>query len=207
MPTPEQILGGLREIANAWRWLAVVWHAYLAVSVVGLALGVRPSKRVSGILVVLPLLSVSALSWKSGNPFNGTVFGVLGVVLLVMSARLGEGRVVVAAPWASVPGAVMVAFGWVYPHFLETTSFVPYLYSAPLGLIPCPTLSVVVGLGLLLGGLGSRAWTLIVGLTGLSYGVFGAMRLGASLDWVLAVGALRLVMLGWGMKGGEPMRH
>jgi hypothetical protein len=89
----------------------------------------------------------------------------------------------------------MVVFGWIYPHFLETTSFVPYLYSAPLGLIPCPTLSMVVGLGLILGSFGSRGWTFTVGVVGLFYGLFGAVRLGVSLDWVLVVGALRLVLL------------
>jgi len=36
MPTPEQVLSGLREIANTWRWLAIAWHAYLAVLVVSL---------------------------------------------------------------------------------------------------------------------------------------------------------------------------
>lgn len=68
MPTPEQVLSGFREIASTWRWLAIAWHAYLAVLVVGLVLGVRLSRRVTGILVALPLLSVSALAWRSGNP-------------------------------------------------------------------------------------------------------------------------------------------
>jgi hypothetical protein len=156
---------------------------------------VHPPRRLGGILVGLPLLSVSALAWWSGNPFNGTVFGLVGVVVLAISARLRGSRVVVAGPWASVPGLIMVVFGWIYPHFLETTSFVPYLYSAPLGLIPCPTLSMVVGLGLILGSFGSRGWTLTVGVVGLFYGLFGAVRLGVSLDWVLVVGALRLVLL------------
>jgi hypothetical protein len=200
VPIPEQILNGLGEIATTWRWLAVIWHAYLAVLVIGLALGVRPPRRVSGILVGLPLLSVSALAWWSGNPFNGSVFGLVGVLVLAISARLGETRVIVAPPWAWVPGVLMVIFGWLYPHFLKATSFVAYLYSAPLGLIPCPTLSMVVGLGLLMGGFGSRGWTLIVGITGLFYGLFGTVRLGVSLDWVLVVGALWLVLMARGLK-------
>jgi hypothetical protein len=195
VPTPEQVLSGLADIAAAWSWLAIIWHAYLAVLVIGLGLGVRPPRRVGGILAGLPLLSVSALAWWGGNPFNGAIFGLVGVLVLTISARLGRSRVSVAAPWASVPGVVMVVFGWVYPHFLGTISFVPYLYSAPVGLVPCPTLSVVVGLGLILGGFRSRGWTLAVGITGLFYGLFGAVRLGVSLDWVLVAGALRLVLL------------
>ena len=195
MPTPQQVLNGLGEIAGTWTWLAVIWHAYIAVLVVGLVLGVRPPRRLGGILVGLPLLSVSGLAWWSGNPFNGIVFGLVGVLVLAISGRLGESRVAIAAPWAWVPGVVMVVFGWVYPHFLEKTSLGLYLYSAPLGLIPCPTLSVVVGLGLVSGGFGSRGWTLAVGITGLFYGLFGAVRLGVSLDWVLVAGALRLLLL------------
>jgi hypothetical protein len=196
MPTPEQVLGGLGEIANTWRWLAVAWHVYFAVLVVGLVLGVRPSTRVSGTLVVVPLLSVGVLAWGSGNSFNGIVFALVGVLLLAISARLGNARVAIASPWASVPGMVMVAFGWIYPHFLEARSFVAYLYSAPTGLIPCPTLSAVVGFGLLLGGMGSRLWAWVVAVMGLFYGIFRAVRVGVSLDWVLSAGAVWLVVVG-----------
>lgn len=202
MPTPEQVLSGLGEVANTWEWLAVAWHVYLAVLVLGLVLGVRPSRRASGILVTLPLLSVSALAWRSGNPFNGSVFALVAVLLLAVSVRLGNTRAAVAPPWASVPGAVMVAFGWIYPHFLEAGSLAPYLYSAPTGLIPCPTLSAAVGFGLLLGGLGSRRWTWVVGVTGLFYGIFGAARLRVSLDWVLTAGALWLIVVSFTLRRG-----
>ena len=197
MPTQEQLLCGLGAIANSLRWLAVVWHAYLAALLIGLIAGVRPSRRLAGILAVLPLLSVSALAWKGGIPFNGAVFGIVGVVLLAISARLGRDPIRVAGPSAWMPGIAMVAFGWVYPHFVEANTFVEYLHSAPTGLIPCPTLSAVVGLGLLVGGLGSRAWTLLLGFTALFYGLFGALRLGVSLDWVLVAGSLRLLGCAW----------
>lgn len=84
----------------------------------------------------------------------------------------------------------MIGFGWVYPHFLDNAALVEYLYAAPTGLIPCPTLSIVIGFTLILGGLRSRAWCLVLTIVGLFYGVFGAARLGVKIDGVLLLGAL-----------------
>jgi hypothetical protein len=40
MPTVEEILLGLRKIANNWRPPAVFWHAYFAALVIVLILGI-----------------------------------------------------------------------------------------------------------------------------------------------------------------------
>jgi hypothetical protein len=191
MPNPDQILTALTALANQWKPLAVAWHVYFAV-LIGLAIGLHPSRRLTGILLSLPLISVSVLAWSSGNPFNGTLFAVAAVALIVLAVRLPKDRVYLAPTWIVVAGAVMFIFGWVYPHFLETTSLLPYLYAAPTGLIPCPTLSIVIGTALILDGLQSRAWSLVLAAMGIFYGVFGAMRLGVTMDFVLLVGALVL---------------
>lgn len=47
----------------------------------------------------------------------------------------------------------------------------------------------------------SRAWEFVLGAAGLFYGVFGAVRLGVAIDWVLAVGAA--VLLGTAIGGGR----
>ena len=195
MPTPEQILAGLHQIANQWQMLAIFWHLYLGVLVLSFAFGWRPSKRVVGILLSVPLLSVSVLAWMLANPFNGLVFAVVGVALLVVAARLPDEPIHFAPSWALGMGILMFVFGWVYPHFLDTESLLPYLYAAPMGLIPCPTLSIVIGISLMLEGLGSRAWSLVLGLTGVFYGLFGALRLGVAIDLILLVGALLLIMV------------
>jgi hypothetical protein len=51
----------------------------------------------------------------------------------------------------------------------------------------------VIGSALTLGGLGSRAYSLVIGITGIFYGLFGSVRLGVLIDWVLLVAALVLV--------------
>jgi hypothetical protein len=91
------------------------------------------------------------------------------------------------------PGLALFAFGWAYPHFLDSVSFLPYLYRAPTGLIPCPTLAIVIGLALVLDGLGSRALCLALGVAGLFYGVTGVVRLGVVIDWTLLLGAAVLL--------------
>ena len=193
MPTPDEILSGLSEIANTWQVLAIFWHVYFGVLALLLLQGARPPRRVVGVLLGLPLLSVSVLAWINGNPFNGTFFAVSGIALIAISTRLSHDRVRVAPSWAATVGALLFAFGWVYPHFLNTSSVLPYLYSAPTGLIPCPTLSIVIGLALILGGLGARTWSLVLGVTGIFYGLFGSVRLGVLIDWVLSLGALTIV--------------
>lgn len=190
MPAPEVILDGLSNIANQWWMLAAAWHAYFAVLIVGLILGVRPSKRVAGVLLGLPLLSVSALAWTAANPFNGTLLGLAGVALIVLAFRLPDEPIQIAPLWVVIAGALMFIFGWVYPHFLDTFLVVAYLYAAPTGLVPCPTLSIVIGLVLIAGGLDSRLWTSVLAITGLFYGLFGALRLGVIIDIVLLAGAL-----------------
>jgi hypothetical protein len=70
-----------------------------------------------------------------------------------------------------------------------------YLYAAPTGVVPCPSLSLVVGFALLSGGLGSRAWSLALAIAGLFYGLFGVARLGVRLDIVLVGGSAALLAL------------
>jgi hypothetical protein len=204
MPTSEQILGGLREIANQWQLLALLWHGYFAVLAVGLLLGVHPSKRLAGILLGLPLFSVSVLAWTAANPFNGSLFALAGIALVAIATRLPDERVLIAPFWRVSAGVFMFLFGWVYPHFLDTSSFVPYLYAAPTGLVPCPTLSIVIGLSLMIGGLNSRAWSLGLGAMGIFYGIFGVLRLGVTIDVILLLGALLSVLVIWVSK---PMVH
>jgi len=78
MLTPDQILENLQHIVDDWHPLAIAWHAYFAVLAVTAGFGVRPSRRVAGVLLALPLFSVSALAWATRNPFNGAVFALSG---------------------------------------------------------------------------------------------------------------------------------
>lgn len=70
-------------------------------------------------------------------------------------------------------------------------------------MFPCPTLSIVIGFSLLLGRLGSRAWSVILGAMGIFYGLLGTLHLSLVLDWVLLIGALILVIIEFSRKRGK----
>lgn len=189
MPTSQQILDGLSAITNNWRILAVAWHVVFGAVLIAFVLGWRPTKRRAGTLSALPLASVSALAWLAGNPFNGTVFAILAAVLAGQAVRLPGTRVRLATPWLIAAGGLMVAFGWAYPHFLRAASWATYLYAAPLGLIPCPTLSALIGVSMMLDGLESRSWPATLAAGGVVYGLIGWLRLGVAIDVVLFTAA------------------
>ena len=193
MPGPDAILNGLALIANEWRGLAVAWH--VAGLIVGIyALSQRPSQRATAMLVVLPLTSVSALAWWSGNPFNGATFLFLALLMVLAATRMGRQAIAVGhRSWAAA-GILLVAFGLIYPHFLVTNSWVSYLYASPFGLIPCPTLAVVAGISLIFDAFGSRLWAASLVVASLAYGIIGVVALGVWIDATLIVGALTLML-------------
>ena len=195
MPSAADILEGLSAIAQSWRTLALLWHAYIACLVVAVLIGWRPTHRLAGAVLIAPLVSVSILAWTVSNPFNGGLFGILAIVLAALLPILPATPVRLAsAPWLAI-GALLVGFGWIYPHFLEDSPSSVYLYAAPFGLIPCPTLSVAAGASIVFRGLGSRAWSGVLFAAALFYGVFGSLYLGVNIDWVLTAGAAGLLVL------------
>ncbi len=195
MPTSAEILAGLTQIANDAFALAIVWHGAILAAAVAWLLGWRPSRRLVGGLIALPLASVAALAFAYGNPFNGAVFSALALALVALALRLDATPVHAPGPWATGAGLAMILFGWVYPHFLVGHGTLAYLYGAPTGLVPCPTLSLAIGVALITGGVGSRAWSLTLAGGGLLYGLFGAARLGVLLDVGLLAGSAALIAL------------
>jgi hypothetical protein len=192
MPSTTDIVAGLTEIANHATWVALLWHAAFALGLVVLAWGVRPSRRSAALLSLLPIVSVAVTAWWFGNPFNAVAFFVLAGVLSPVALRLPVVPMQTGRGPLRALGALMLGFGWTYPHFLAADTPWEYLYAAPLGLIPCPTLAAVIGLTLLARGFGSRSWSWILAAAGTLYAVFGVVRLGVWLDLGLLVGAVTL---------------
>lgn len=195
MPPTSEIIGGLTHAANTWSGIAVAWHVAIGVALAALVLGWRPTQRHVAVALILPLLSVAAIAWASGNPFNTAVFAGAAAGLGVMGLRLADKVVRRPSRAATTAGVAMITFGWVYPHFLEGGSMLRYVYAAPVGLVPCPTLSVVIGFALLASGPGSRTWSPGLAALGLFYGVFGVFVLGVWLDVGLIGGAAALAVM------------
>lgn len=194
MPTTGQILGGLTAVARDYWPLAVFWHLAITGFAAALLSGRRPSRRLTAFLLGLPLLSVSIVAWASASPFNGIVFAAVGLLVLSLAFRLPADHVRIASAPTLVPGILLCGLGWVYPHFLDGASFWRYLYAAPTGLVPCATLTLVIGLALVLDRLGSRALSVVLGAAGLFYGTTGVARLGVLIDVGLLLGAVIILV-------------
>jgi len=194
MPKAEEIVNGLQAIVNDYSIFAIVWHAVFYALLIALIARWAPSNRLLGLFLGLPLISVAVFAWLSGNPFNGTAFSVMAILVIFFGWRASGQPIQVSQLPFMVLGIAMVVFGLVYPHFVSGDSFLKYLYASPVGLIPCPTLSILIGFLLLYNGFGSQSMVMTLVVFGLFYGIFGVFRLGVRLDFFLILGSLALLV-------------
>ena len=185
MPTVDTLLTSATTIANDWRPLAFAWHLALMWCAVFLAFGWRPTRRVAAMVITTPLVSVSAVAWSAGNPFNGTVFAAIAATLFAIAMRLPLRTVSLPTLRIMLAGGAFASFGLVYPHFLDVRSPYQYLYESPFGVLPCPTLLVVAGVSIMIGAFESPAWRRVVSAAALAYGVIGVFVLGVTIDVAL----------------------
>ena len=150
MPSAQELVESLTTIANEWRTTATAWHVFLVVLVLSLYLGWRPSARLLAPMLIAPLLSVSIVAGLSGNGFNSGVFAVLALILGALAFTQPARPVSVGPPRTVAAGAALVVFGATYPHFVNVDTWATYAYAAPFGIIPCPTLALVIGMSLML---------------------------------------------------------
>jgi len=197
MPSKQEILDGLRNIANRYSLWALLLHVIFYVLVIVLTAKWLPEERLLSIILCLPLVTVAAFALITGNPFNGFMFSILSVLILVLGFTIPDRPVSYSNPVFLAIGIYMILFGLVYPHFLKTRSFTRYLISSPFGLIPCPTLSVVIGFLLIFNGLSSPVITLALVVFGLFYGLFGTLKLRVYLDIFLIFGTVALLVMYW----------
>jgi len=194
VPSPREVLSSLSNIANGAVDVSIAWHVALIVAATALLFGLRPQKWAAALILSAPLLSVASLAFAFGNVFNGATFSLLAVLLAVLAWRAPPGTITFRSDWSAFLGALLIVFGVIYPHFLERASWFKYLYAAPFGTIPCPTLSVVVGSALVVGSFDLRAWRLVLAFASCFYAIVGTLRLGVFIDAVLLVGAFGLLL-------------
>lgn len=190
----EQILSGVQTIVNEYSVAAIIWHALFYFLVAALLLRWLPSNKILGILLCLPLISVSVFAWISGNPFNGSLFAIAAILLFTFGLRAPDQAVTTSQLVFFISGILMVTFGLVYPHFINPGSVLGYLYASPAGIIPCPTLSILIGFALIFNGFGSTSISILLIVFGLFYGIFGVFKLRVFIDLFLLFGALMLMV-------------
>jgi hypothetical protein len=184
-----QIRAGLSLIADRYQTIAVLFHVAMVVLVAAVWRGWRPSSRTVARMLVAPLVSVALFAALTGNPFTTVLFLALAFTIGAVTRRMVDVAPQLGARWSRPLAVAMIVFGWSYPHFLAGKSALAYLYASATGLLPCPTLALLIGITLLLGGLGSRVWSGVLTGAGLFYGALGAFGLGVLIDLVLVGGA------------------
>jgi hypothetical protein len=188
----NEILEGLQATANDYSTIAIIWHAVFYILFILLLTIWKPTNRLFATLLCIPLLSVAVVAWISGNPFNGLSFSILAILILLSGLSASKESINFALFPSGVIGIIMIVFGLVYPHFIEANSIIKYLYASPVGIIPCPTLSVLIGLVLLFKGFGSQPIIIAIIIAGLFYGFVGVIKLNVKLDLFLLFGTIYL---------------
>jgi hypothetical protein len=196
-PPADAVLEGLARIAREMMPVAIAWHVALAVVLLALGFGYRPSRRSAGVVLALPLASASLVAWLYANPFNAVVLGIGALALGSAAWKLPTSRAQAGTKAARLVALSLLGFGWFYPHFRAPGAGLAVLYSAPLGTLPCPTLAMVVGLAYFAQGFESRLWSSILGGLGVFYGLIGTLWLGVTSDMFLAFGGLLLLGRAW----------
>jgi len=194
MPKTEEIINGLQTIVNDYSTFAIIWHAVFYFLLAALITKWQPSNRLLGVFICLPLFSVAVFAWLSGNPFNGILFSIMAILIVIFGFKASDQPINISQVPFIVLGIIMIIFGLVYPHFISADSFLKYLYASPVGLIPCPTLSIIIGFLLLYNGFGSHSITLTFIIFGLFYGIFGVLKLAVYLDIFLVLGTIALIV-------------
>jgi hypothetical protein len=194
MPKTEEIINGLQSVVNDYLTFAIVWHAIFYFLLIGLIAKWQPSNKLFGVLLCLPLVSVALFAWLSGNPFNGFIFSIMAILIFIFGIKSSNQPIQVSQVPFMVTGILMIVFGLIYPHFISANSFLKYLYTSPVGLIPCPTLSILIGFLLLYNGFGSQPITITFIAFGLFYGIFGVLKLAVYLDIFLILGSIALLI-------------
>lgn len=179
------------SIASELTVVAVAWHLAIAVVLAGLWAGWRPSLRVGLALIAAPLGSVAIAAFSYGNAFDAVSFGMLALLLLGMANSAPAVPASSGASWTTTLGTILIAFGLVYPQFVEGAWY-RALYAAPVGLVPSPTLAVVAGFTLLAGGLTGAAVTGVLAAWTAFYALLGVARFGVILDVGLILAVLGL---------------
>ena len=195
MPSTLEILDALSSITNNYVSIAIFWHIVFYALVIALLAGWRPYNQHFILFLALPVLSVGAIAWITGNPFNGGLFSIAFIMIILTGLKASREKLSISALPFMIPGTLLVAFGLWYPHFLIAASWTEYLYSSPAGVIPCPTLSVILGFSLIFNRFNSSSLTILFICFGLFYGIFGVFKLGVYPDIALLAGTICLLIL------------
>jgi hypothetical protein len=194
MPLSTRILDQLATTTSELTFIGIGWHLATAAVAIALFAGWKPSTRHTALLLIMPILSVATISTAYSSWFNAISFTLLALLLTIGLDDAAPRWHLHGPAWSRLLGIALIVYGFCYPHFVAGAWY-RALYAAPLGVVPCPTLAVVVGFTLLGPANGSRTIPTLLAVWTTFYAVFGIAVLGVVLDTGLLVGAIGITVL------------
>lgn len=185
------ILSYIGAVAGKYIWLNVTLHivCYAAVALLFVP-GFRYKKAVWNSLVTVLFSSVAAIALLNGNPFNFGIFAIAAAfAVFEIVKRRGAADLSFTSDTAhnirTAIFLVVALFGLIYPHFVDAhPALMPFV--SPLGIIPCPTLTFVLGIANILYPRVNRALYTVLALLGVFYGITGLLLVNVYFDIPLA---------------------
>jgi hypothetical protein len=203
MPPGVQILESLELISSKYMVIAIGWHLLIYLLLLILVISkTKPGRGWVAIFISLPVFSVALVSAFAESYFNSIVFFLLTALILFFTLK--SHQTIIPARRSNPIGIIIAACGLLYPHFTEDIRWI--FFTAPVGLIPCPSLLLSTGL-LIYFGSTSKAISITFIIAGLFYGLFGVFRLNVLIDLLLIAAVLPLSWQLFQFKQNIFLRH
>lgn len=186
--SPERILNYLTMVSNQNLWLNALIHLMVLAAVLVLIFGKNTKIKqwvVDGVICLL-FISVATVSFVYGNPFIFLIMAVLTIFALI---ELRQGKNEFTTPKFNLHTLIAftsIIIGFWYPHFVKANPIALLLVS-PAGIIPCPTLLIVLGLLTLAYPKVNKTQYIITVLIGTFHGNTGVFQLKVFLDMAIII--------------------
>lgn len=184
----EKILTYLTFVPNQTLWLNALNHLLVLSALLILIFGKKAKTKrllVDGVICLL-FTSIVAVAVAYGNPFHVITMGLLAVFAGI---ELWQGKnefTLYKINMRSIIALLSIFIGFWYPEFVEA-NFLAQLLLSPVGIVPCPTLLVVLGLLTLAYPRVNKTQYIITALMGAFYGITGVFQLKVMLDLPIIV--------------------
>jgi hypothetical protein len=178
----DVILNYLAEISNKNTNINLIIHVIILVALICFSLIKKDKIKylIANSTILILSLSIVVHAFIYGNPFHLITFIVLAAgTLLALYKGRDEKNIKFDA--FSVISLIIIGMGFWYPEFVSTSTLGYFMYS-PVGIVPCPTLLVILGLLTLLYPRINKAHYITAVLMGFIYGIIGTFVLKVSLD-------------------------
>ena len=193
---PESILNYLAMVSNQNIYLNLIMHVitFLSIPSIILLKNIRMQKAVFNGLVFILTLTVTVIAFTNGNPFHFATFAILLVIAFI--ELIGRNQVVISTSnnVTIFVGFIFLFIGVWYPEFVHTSSLA-MIFVSPMGIVPCPTLIVILSLFTFNSSGISKMQYIATIIIGALYAVIGVFILKVYLDAALGILVLYLIYI------------